>query len=116
MMKDFENADIEAAFNAMAKEEAEKSRTPYLPSNGIEMMGFQDAWCEQCIKHPINPESKQQCRYLGTALIGKHNGKWFRDIAGGTFCTAFRDRAEIYRLERMKRRGRKADPRQQGIF
>lgn len=64
----------------------------YLPSNGAEGLFFETMWCERCIKCPIDPAAKNQCRYLLIALSGEFNGKWIARDGKNPVCTAFKSR------------------------
>ena len=84
----------------------------YLPSNGSEGTVFEEKWCEKCIKMPIDPGAKKQCKYWGMAMLGEYNSKWIyqSDIP---ICTAFKSREEY---NRNRKRYAKKDPNQKELF
>ncbi len=91
-----------------------KSVKPYLPSNSMNGVAFEQHWCQKCIREPVdfcNPEL-DHCPHLMKALISEHNGRWFWGN-GKPVCTAFRDREEVYRRRRQRKR---ENPRQMELF
>ena len=86
---------------------------PYLPSNGTEGMMFEEQWCEQCIRHSIDPNAKTQCIHLLRALCGENNGKWFFNGSGAGECVAFRSKKEAYKN---RKRSVKKDKNQLPLF
>lgn len=83
---------------------------PYRPSSGTEGMGFISAWCDLCIREPLDPEAKTKCVHLSNSYLEEHNGMWF-EIDGRPTCTAFKSRAEYNRTRHAKK-----DERQRGMF
>jgi hypothetical protein len=85
------------------------NKKPYIPSNGTEGMWFISEWCENCIKHSINPEAKTQCIHLLRSFIENENGQWFYTIKNGAVipeCRAFRSRKEAYKKRYAQRYAR----------
>ena len=83
---------------------------PYLPTKSDEGIAFEEAWCDKCVRHSLDPNAKTQCIHLGRAVFGEDNKRWYV-IDGKPTCLAFRSKKEAYRNRKTKK-----DEKQMELF
>ena len=84
-----------------------KMSDKYRPSNGTEGEMFMSQFCYNCVKYPINPNAKHQCKILCNMMVFNINEKEYPkqmiyDDSGKPTCTAYINR-KAYNAKRIRK-------------